>query len=170
MIKRMKKSAGIIPRAVADLLQMRDSYMQSDPNSAISVRLSYLEIYNERVFDLLPAHLVSSISDATSSFSSSSSTSASSSTNNPSSTSSSSSSSSSSTLGTDLPVREDAKRRVQVVGLAEHVLTSSAEFRRLFALGAQNRSVAATKLNAHSSRSHAVLVLKVEYLIGRLGI
>jgi hypothetical protein len=63
---------------------------------------------------------------------------------------------------TDLPVREDAKHRVQVVGLSEHVLESVAQFTRLYAQGGQNRTVAATKLNAHSSRSHAVLTFKIE--------
>jgi kinesin family protein 22 len=164
---------GLIPRAVADLLQMRDAQVAADaaaaaavsgarpmgapsrPPPCTTVSLSFLEIYQEKCIDLLPVAPNGTLLAASTS------------------SSTLSSSSSSSTFGStaddapvDLPLREDANRRVQVVGLAEHRLASIADFQRLFAAGVAQRTCAATKLNAHSSRSHAVLALKVERVCG----
>jgi len=85
---------------------------------AEQVLLSYLEIYNERVFDLLESS------------------------------------------ERDLPLREDAQRNIIIPNLAEIPLTSFKHFETLYALGCRNRKTAATKLNAGSSRSHAVLIVK----------
>jgi kinesin family protein 22 len=117
--------AGLIPRAVNELLSMCSA------ESKMSVKLSYMEIYNEKCIDLLPTSVVAGGQNAEGSC-------------------------------VDLPVREDANRRVQVIGLVEHELKNMDEFKRLFELGTMQRTCAATKLNAQSSRSHAVLMLKVE--------
>ncbi|RPA79778.1 kinesin-domain-containing protein [Ascobolus immersus RN42] len=59
-----------------------------------------------------------------------------------------------------LPVRECDKKTI-VVGLTEKAVSSPAEFEELYDKANDNRSTSATKLNAHSSRSHAITCVKV---------
>lgn len=59
-----------------------------------------------------------------------------------------------------LPLREFEKKTI-VVGLSEKEVTSPAMFEGLYDQANNNRSTSATKLNAHSSRSHAVTCVKV---------
>ncbi|KAI5806266.1 P-loop containing nucleoside triphosphate hydrolase protein [Geopyxis carbonaria] len=60
-----------------------------------------------------------------------------------------------------LPVRE-ANGKTHVVGLAEKEISTLKEFETLYDKANNNRSTSATKLNAHSSRSHAVMCVRVE--------
>lgn len=60
-----------------------------------------------------------------------------------------------------LPIRDNEKGKAIVVGLTERPCTSLKEFEQLYDHANVNRSTSATKLNAHSSRSHAVLCVKV---------
>ena len=62
-----------------------------------------------------------------------------------------------STTAGDLAIREDAKRGIFVAGLTSHVFGDSATFSQLYSQAMRNRSVAATALNSHSSRSHAIV-------------
>ncbi|PGH26609.1 hypothetical protein AJ80_01738 [Polytolypa hystricis UAMH7299] len=59
-----------------------------------------------------------------------------------------------------LPLR-DAGGKTVVVGLTERPCTSLKEFEILYDQANTNRSTSATKLNAHSSRSHAILCVKL---------
>ncbi|OQD74566.1 hypothetical protein PENDEC_c010G05466 [Penicillium decumbens] len=59
-----------------------------------------------------------------------------------------------------LPLRDNGGKTV-VCGLSEKPCTSLKEFERLYDQANTNRSTSATKLNAHSSRSHAILGVKV---------
>ncbi|KAJ5898787.1 hypothetical protein N7495_003531 [Penicillium taxi] len=59
-----------------------------------------------------------------------------------------------------LPLRDNGGKTV-VVGLVEKACTSLKEFEGLYDQANNNRSTSATKLNAHSSRSHAILGVKV---------
>ncbi|EEH09156.1 kinesin family protein [Histoplasma capsulatum G186AR] len=59
-----------------------------------------------------------------------------------------------------LPLR-DAGGKTVVVGLTERPCTSLKEFEMLYDHANVNRSTSATKLNAHSSRSHAILCVKL---------
>lgn len=86
------------------------------------VRLSYLEIYKEKVYDLLAA--------------------------NP--------------AAADLPIREDSNHRILIPDLTVCRVRSLAEFDGLWARGVGNRRTAATRLNAHSSRSHSCLTIGVQ--------
>nr|POE93466.1 kinesin-like protein kif22 [Quercus suber] len=60
-----------------------------------------------------------------------------------------------------LPIRDTGNGKCQVVGLTERPCTSLKEFETLYDQANVNRSTSATKLNAHSSRSHAILCVKV---------
>ncbi|KAF1833210.1 kinesin family protein-like protein [Decorospora gaudefroyi] len=59
-----------------------------------------------------------------------------------------------------LPIRDNHGKTV-VVGLTEKPCTTLKEFEQLYDQANLNRSTSATKLNAHSSRSHAVLCVKI---------
>jgi len=61
-----------------------------------------------------------------------------------------------------LPLREDSERGIYVEGAAQVPVRSSSECLALLRRGEGRRAVAATALNAHSSRSHAVLALDIE--------
>ena len=83
------------------------------------VYMSYLEIYNEKVYDLL----------------------------DPSETS--------------LNIREDHSRNVVIPNLAQVEVKSKEEFADNYHRGCSNRSTSPTSLNVYSSRSHAIVILKV---------
>ena len=59
-----------------------------------------------------------------------------------------------------LPLREKDGKTI-VVGLSEHACNDLKDFERLYIEANNNRSTAGTKLNAQSSRSHAILMVKV---------
>uniref|UniRef100_A0A8C9PM86 Kinesin-like protein n=1 Tax=Spermophilus dauricus TaxID=99837 RepID=A0A8C9PM86_SPEDA len=111
---------GVIPRALVDLLQMtREEGAEGQP-WALSVTMSYLEIYQEKVLDLLdPA-------------------------------------------SGDLVIREDCRGNILIPGLTQKPITSFADFEQHFLPASRNRTVGATRLNQRSSRSHAVLLVKVD--------
>nr|XP_040133045.1 kinesin-like protein KIF22 isoform X2 [Ictidomys tridecemlineatus] len=111
---------GVIPRALVDLLQMtREEGAEGRP-WALSVTMSYLEIYQEKVLDLLdPA-------------------------------------------SGDLVIREDCRGNILIPGLTQKPITSFADFEQHFLPASRNRTVGATRLNQRSSRSHAVLLVKVD--------
>ncbi|XP_016010587.1 kinesin-like protein KIF22 [Rousettus aegyptiacus] len=111
---------GVIPRALMDLLQLtREEGAEGRPWT-LSVTMSYLEIYQEKVLDLLdPA-------------------------------------------SGDLVIREDCRGNILIPGLTQKPITSFADFERHFLPASRNRTVGATRLNQRSSRSHAVLLVKVD--------
>ncbi|KAH8819522.1 P-loop containing nucleoside triphosphate hydrolase protein [Xylogone sp. PMI_703] len=64
-----------------------------------------------------------------------------------------------------LPLREKDAKTI-VVGLSEHACDDLKDFERLYIEANNNRSTAGTKLNAQSSRSHAILTVKVTQTTG----
>lgn len=62
---------------------------------------------------------------------------------------------------TGLPIREAEGGKTVVVGLTEMPCGTLKDFELLYDKANANRSTGATKLNAHSSRSHAILCVKV---------
>lgn len=103
--------------------------MQKDSEGKMRVELtlSYYEIYNDKVFDLLEAPEKRT------------------------------------TAG--LPLRDSGGKTV-VVGLTERACESLKEFEKLYDEANVNRSTSATKLNAHSSRSHAILRINIAVTVG----
>ncbi|BFZ19092.1 hypothetical protein BsWGS_22131 [Bradybaena similaris] len=115
---------GIIPRVVRSLfscIQERETASRgpADEPAQHTVTFSYMEIYNEKVQDLLSGKQ-------------------------------------------DLPIREDSKHNIFVAGITEKTIDSFETFKGHFEPASSNRTVAATKLNAYSSRSHSILLLKVQ--------
>ncbi|KAH6653304.1 P-loop containing nucleoside triphosphate hydrolase protein [Truncatella angustata] len=66
---------------------------------------------------------------------------------------------------TGLPLRE-ANGKTHVVGLTERPCEDLKDFEKLYIEANNNRITAATKLNAHSSRSHAILRVKLTQTTG----
>jgi hypothetical protein len=60
-----------------------------------------------------------------------------------------------------LPLREQ-NGKTHVVGLTEKEISTLKEFETLYDKANNNRSTSATRLNAHSSRSHAIIRVRVE--------
>ena len=109
---------GMIPHSMESLLDLVNRHSASGRGQC-QVTMSYLEIYNEQIFDLLI--------DARD----------------------------------KLPIREEKPGVYRISNLSEVHVTTVEEFKKNYSIGVKNRSVAATKLNPNSSRSHAVLVVKV---------
>ncbi|CAN8106118.1 unnamed protein product [Discula destructiva] len=112
------KEHGIIPKICQDMFERMKAAQAADPAIRFTVEVSYLEIYNERVKDLL----------------------------NP------------GTKG-NLKVREHPSTGPYVEDLAKLVVGSFEEIEHLMDEGNKARTVAATNMNATSSRSHAVFTL-----------
>ncbi|KAI4876490.1 hypothetical protein NFI96_010591, partial [Prochilodus magdalenae] len=110
---------GVIPRAVREVFQLVRSQENNQDEWESSVGMSYLEIYNEKVLDLL------------------------------------------SPSSQDLPIREDKDRNIIIPGLTHTHLSSFSDFHTNFVPASLNRTTASTKLNQRSSRSHAILQIKV---------
>jgi kinesin family protein 22 len=116
---------GIIPRAVESVLKFAKSkepkQKSKNASPACSISVSYLEIYNEKVYDLLAPK------------------------------------------DQDLPIREDQSRNIFIPNLEEVGISGVDDFQKTYAAGCRNRTTASTKLNAKSSRSHAILIMRVQY-------
>lgn len=109
---------GVIPRAVKDLFDN----IQSKCDSNAHVEVSYLEVYNEEIRDLMNP--------------------------NP-------------TNQDQLRIRETLNGEVYVRGLQSRSVGNPAEVGKLMEQASGRRVVASTKMNAVSSRSHAICVLKI---------
>jgi hypothetical protein len=119
---------GVIPRLLSNVFR-RGKKIMKDTNGAstVAVALSYYEIYNDKVYDLLEAP--------------------------------------EKRTPAGLPLREKDGKTF-VVGLSERSCEDLKDFEKLYIESNNNRVTAATKLNAHSSRSHAILRVKVTQTTG----
>jgi hypothetical protein len=113
---------GIIPRVVEEIFSMV-SDRGSDGSTLCSVSVSYLEIYNEHIKDLL--------------------------------------------LTGDPPAKgytmqKDEHGNYVVNGLTHVAVRSLRDVAHCLELGSRMRSTAATNMNAHSSRSHAVFTIRLD--------
>ncbi|CAK7229625.1 hypothetical protein SBRCBS47491_007314 [Sporothrix bragantina] len=114
---------GVIPRLLSHVFR-RGKKMVKDAEGSVDVdvALSYYEIYNDKVYDLLEPP--------------------------------------EKRTPTGLPLREK-DNKTHVVGLSEQKCVDVRDFEKLYIAANQNRVTASTKLNAHSSRSHAILRVKL---------
>ncbi|KAI9818166.1 MAG: hypothetical protein M1827_000791 [Pycnora praestabilis] len=121
-------SPGVIPLAITDIF----SYIRETPHREFLLRVSYLEIYNERIHDLLSLATNSgSVGNGTA-------------------------------QQEEIKLREDAKRGVYATPLREEIVQSPTQLLRVIARGDHARRTASTLFNARSSRSHAVVQIVVE--------
>jgi hypothetical protein len=115
---------GVIPRLLSGVFRRAKKITKdSGGNTTVTVALSYYEIYNDKVFDLLEPPEKRTPSG--------------------------------------LPLRAEANGKTVVAGLSERSIEDLKDFEKLYIEANNNRVTAATKLNAHSSRSHAILKVKI---------
>lgn len=115
---------GVIPRLLSGVFRRGKKIAKdSEGETTVDVALSYYEIYNDKVFDLLePPEQRTPMG---------------------------------------LPLRAEANGRTVVCGLTERRCDDLKDFEKMYIEANNNRVTASTKLNAHSSRSHAILRVKV---------
>ncbi|KAF2352900.1 Kinesin motor domain, partial [Trinorchestia longiramus] len=109
---------GIIPNSFAHIF---GHIAKAEEDQKFLVRVSYLEIYNEEVRDLLRSD-----------------------------------------QSARLEVKERPEVGVYVKDLITHVVHNADEMDKIMTLGNKNRSVGATNMNTHSSRSHAIFTITIE--------
>jgi predicted transcriptional regulator len=119
---------GVIPRLLSGVFR-RGKKLAKDSAGAtnVQVALSYYEIYNDKVYDLLEPP--------------------------------------EKRMPAGLPLREKDGKTF-VVGLSERACEDLRDFEKLYIEANNHRVTAATKLNAHSSRSHAILRVKLTQTTG----
>jgi kinesin family member 6/9 len=122
---------GICARAISSIFQ----HIQRDSDHSFVVRVSYVEVYNETLYDLL-----------TFNESQPHSTNASSSTNN----------------REDLVIQENDKGQTFVRGLTRPIVKSEEDAFDLLFQGETNRTIAEHCLNASSTRSHCIFTVYIE--------
>ncbi|RXG42923.1 hypothetical protein VDGE_02139 [Verticillium dahliae] len=119
---------GVIPRLLSGIYRRgKKTAKDTDGQTTVDVALSYYEIYNDKVFDLMEPP--------------------------------------EKRLPAGLPLREKDGKTI-VVGLSERPCQDLKDFEKLYIEANNNRVTASTKLNAHSSRSHAILRVKVTQTTG----
>lgn len=128
--------AGIIQLAVNEIYE-RIEFDQHRKN--YTVTLSYLEIYNEKLYDLLNPDTSNALR----------------------STAFSSSVSTASLLKDDLKIRDDPVFGVNIVGLHNQAVNSPDELLTHIARGDSIRRTGGTDFNARSSRSHAIVMIRL---------
>lgn len=126
---QLNEMDGVIPRAVQDLFA---NIMSQCDNNA-TVELSFLEVYNEEIRDLMNPAMENTSGKP-----------------------------SSSAGAPDLRIRETLNGEVYVRGLQSRMVHTPAEIGQCMQEASGRRVVASTKMNATSSRSHAICVLKIQ--------
>lgn len=118
---------GLIPRTCEDLFERIDAAQNEDANIAYNVRVSYFEVYNEHVRDLL----VPTVPNKTPNY---------------------------------LKIRESPTEGPYVKDLTEVSVRNLDEILRYMKMGDGSRTVASTKMNDTSSRSHAVFTIMLKQI------
>lgn len=137
-----EQELGLIPLSVSYLFtNIMEQSMNGDKK--FDVIISYLEIYNERIYDLLETGL----EEAGSRLGTPSRLYMGKSNNNG--------------LGVELKIRDDSQYGVKVIGLTERRCESSEELLRWISIGDKNRKIGETDYNARSSRSHAIVLIRL---------
>ncbi|KAI8821935.1 P-loop containing nucleoside triphosphate hydrolase protein, partial [Chytriomyces cf. hyalinus JEL632] len=130
----MNDSVGIVPRAISDMF----SLLAEKENTRFSLFVSFLELYNEDIVDLLnPSTVVNARRP-------------------------SSAASSASSINASISIREDARGNIVFGGVREEPVSSPADMLSLLQKGSLCRATGSTDMNAASSRSHAIfsIILK----------
>ena len=122
--------AGIIQLVATDLFRIM--HEGKIPKREFGVKVSYFEIYNEKILDLLSPRDVETLSDSYRS-----------------------------NRSDRVQIRTNAQGEI-VVNVEQKTVTNVEEALELLVQGNHHRTVAATDMNAHSSRSHSVFRITVE--------
>jgi kinesin family protein 5 len=112
-----EQQKGIIPRVMDHLFEL---ISDTDENLEFTIRVSMLEIYNEKIKDLLDPKK------------------------------------------DNLKIVEDKVRGIMVDDCTEVYVASGEEMKKVMLQGNKNRSVASTRMNEVSSRSHSIFMLMID--------
>ncbi|RXG58438.1 Kinesin-like protein KIF14 [Armadillidium vulgare] len=133
-----ENNTGILPRFCKDLFSEAQSIHSRNADkgaqSRVEIEISYIEIYNEKIYDLIGSHCSTMTED---------------------------SQKLSSDKKEALKVREHPRNGPYVVGASFHLVTSYEDLQMWIILGNKQRSIAATGMNDKSSRSHSVFSITV---------
>jgi hypothetical protein len=58
MINPFSEDNGIIPRVITQIFSTIDNYSNRDPTNKFSVTCSFLQIYNENIYDLFESEVI----------------------------------------------------------------------------------------------------------------
>ena len=133
------KDWGIIPRSLDHMLsRINELNKQSCPGPQLQLYMSYLEIYNENIYDLLPDKTKK---DAVKRYPG----------DGP----------------PALKLRESRRGRIFVRGLAKHPINNVQGGLELAREAKNNRHTASNNINANSSRSHSICQFEIAYFQGQ---
>lgn len=130
----VKTNMGIIPRAMIWLFH-RISLLRG---SSVNITVSYVEIYNEKLIDLLNVN-APIINAGTGTFKLTS-----------------------KSASSNLEIRETKKGEIIVAGLTQVQVRHIEEVMQVLWAGARARSIAATDMNEYSSRSHTIFQVQLD--------
>jgi len=131
---KLHKSHGIIPRAIDHMLsKIKDLNKSESSGVKYSLNMSYLEIYNEDIYDLLPKKKKSVDSSKN--------------TRGP---------GAFLDADTKLQLRDPRNGKIHVKGLAKHRVTTLAQGLELAQAAKKKRHTSSNNINADSSRSHSI--------------
>ena len=128
---------GVIPRACRDLFEN----VREKCDGQAEVHCSYMEVYNEEIRDLLVDKIKGGQQQQQSK------------------------SQAQAQTQTQLRIRETLDGQIYVRGLTERKVTSPLDVYKIMEEANKRRVVASTKMNATSSRSHAICVLKIKGVV-----
>lgn len=129
---------GIIQKSIFEIFDQVEKMKESDPSKHYSVFCSFLQIYNEKVFDLLNPSSVGAL------------------------TALRKTSGSFDKEMAGMRIRWTKKDQFVVENLYVFECQGSEEASKLFKFGSKNKILASHNLNEFSSRSHSIFTLTIE--------
>lgn len=135
--------SGLIPRILHDVIEGMRMQVNDLEESDMRMTFSFLEIYNEKIRDLLVTDEDSLSGNKA--------------------VSESVSNNGATSQSFALKVREHPQLGPYVEGLTKPTVSTAEEALRLLSIGLSRRSTTQTAWNAHSSRSHAVVTLEISH-------
>ncbi|KAG5505456.1 hypothetical protein GH5_03482 [Leishmania sp. Ghana 2012 LV757] len=129
---------GIMPRLFSDLFRLMREEREKDDGVTHTVELSFLEIYCEKVRDLLAVSSSSAANNGNNSYASAS-----------------------PSAGGSLRIRQHPSQGPYVEGLTHVKVRGAGGALKYLLSGLRDRATAETNMNEHSSRSHAILQLHI---------
>ncbi|KAK7195632.1 kinesin [Novymonas esmeraldas] len=142
---------GIMPRLCTDLFRLMREEREKDEGVTYSVELSFLEIYCEKVRDLLATTTSAAATAATGSSSS----------GGGGGVNANAYFSAAASSGGSLRIRQHPSQGPYVEGLSHVKVRDAAAVLKYLLAGLRDRATAETNMNEHSSRSHAILQLHI---------
>ena len=135
----LQTGGGITQRGIIELFKQVETLKQQDKTKIVNVFCSYLQIYNEKVFDLLNPNSVQGLTALRKT-----------------------QQNQNEKDQNGLRIRWTKKNQFAVENLYVFECQSQEEALKLFKYGSQNKILASHNLNEFSSRSHSIFSLSVE--------